>query len=947
MDLVGEVQIEQEFFSSNGRYVATNDAASFQATSSFTGKTGYYDIVVAYYDTNNGAAEIALKVADQELARWFSSQDLGSASVSRDGLVKQTVVEAIKLTESDLIQLNATGHNGDRVNLDYIQFIEVEAPEIILPDTIIRIEAEDMNIVSGDYDIKEFDFASGGKAVKSKSEDSKKTINLNTTFAGTAGTYNVIVGYYDENDGLAQFTASVGGIQQDTWVANQDLGHNDVARQTFTTHTITNVELDAGDVFHLTSLRESGDQVHVDYIEFVPAQITTPEVFQIEVEQMDLSNQGNIKTETFAYSGGFVETSSSFTGTTLFDGETGFYDVIVGYYDSNKGAAEISLSIDNQELDRWYADEEFGTDKAIVQSLTTHTVAQGIQITHQDLVSITGIEDNGDKVNVDYIQFIEVKAPEIVDTPPEPIEPIRVEAEDMLLSGNYNFEGQTFASGSELIKTSSSLTAKTEFNGPAGLYDIVVAYYDENDGNSPVTVSLDGTQLDSWIFNQNLGNRFAGTDNLVTRTVASAVSLDAGMMLELQASRNSYEYARVDYVEFIAVAPEEPTNDTSDKEISSENADILRGGDGDDIAYGGAGDDSIYGDSGNDTLYGDFDNEVVIPSVEVTTPATLIFQQGVDGYNGTVDTFINSGSRNANNSGATSLDVDGSEDDDDDDEGSSVQSLIRFDALFGNQTGQINLNDTIDSATLEIYVTDPGDRLAFHNMLTEWSGTDTWNSLGSGIQANGIEASSSAIATTSSVSTGLLQIDVTASLLAWQADPTANNGWAILPTGSGGVNFDSAEGSYAPRLIIDVKKTNTPVAENNSSQGESGDDTLIGGSGNDSLSGGGGDDVLLGTDEVALGLNEQDILVGGSGADLFIVGDTASVYYHQGAVADYVTIKDFVSNIDTVQLHGSTSNYSTILQGSDTLLFWQGDLIAQFNGVTNLDLMSNDFQFVV
>ena len=65
-----------------------------------------------------------------------------------------------------------------------------------------------------------------------------------------------------------------------------------------------------------------------------------------------------------------------------------------------------------------------------------------------------------------------------------------------------------------------------------------------------------------------------------------------------------------------------------------------------------------------------------------------------------------------------------------------------------------------------------------------WSDTDNWNSLGNGIQTNGTEALSTADAVTNSVSTGLLSIDVTNSLKAWQSNPSNNFGWAILPTGS-------------------------------------------------------------------------------------------------------------------------------------------------------------------
>ena len=215
---------------------------------------------------------------------------------------------------------------------------------------------------------------------------------------------------------------------------------------------------------------------------------------------------------------------------------------------------------------------------------------------------------------------------------------------------------------------------------------------------------------------------------------------------------------------------------------------------GNDTILGGAGDDQVYGNSGNDVIFGD--NETTVPK----TPGTLTFQQGVNGYNSTVDTFLQGSSPSQNNSNATSLNVDS------DDLGDPVHSLIRFEDIFGSQLGQIALDDTIDSAFLEINVSNPGNSFKVHELLQTWSDSSTWNSWSSGIQANDIEAASTPVVTTDWVNTGILRIDVTASLQAWQANPNANHGWAFLSTGTDGVDFDSAEGNIAPRLVVDVNQ---------------------------------------------------------------------------------------------------------------------------------------------
>ncbi len=190
---------------------------------------------------------------------------------------------------------------------------------------------------------------------------------------------------------------------------------------------------------------------------------------------------------------------------------------------------------------------------------------------------------------------------------------------------------------------------------------------------------------------------------------------------------------------------------------------------------------------------------VTIADDDAPVPAGVVFQTGVNGYQGTVDTYLQSASPNANNSGASSLNVDGS------DGGGPVQGLIRFDDIFGSQSGQIptNAQIQIQSAFLEFQVTNPGDNLNLYEMQQSWLETDTWDSIGSGIQTNGSEAASSVVASTGFVDTGVLTIDVTDSLVNWQLAPAENYGWALLSTGTNGVDFDSSESGNGPRLVVD------------------------------------------------------------------------------------------------------------------------------------------------
>lgn len=189
-----------------------------------------------------------------------------------------------------------------------------------------------------------------------------------------------------------------------------------------------------------------------------------------------------------------------------------------------------------------------------------------------------------------------------------------------------------------------------------------------------------------------------------------------------------------------------------------------------------------------------------LPSDELVTT----FQQGVDGYGGTVDTFVRENQPSADNSQAPYLGVDGN-----DPEGTGLhsQALLRFDDLFGDEPGRIPADPgvAITSARLEVNTMNLGDGGRLHRMLRPWSDRDTWRSLDDGVQADGVEALATAdviAGERGDVPLTVSSFDVTASLRAWQADPESNFGWAFLPIGGDGWDFHSAETAEPPRLIV-------------------------------------------------------------------------------------------------------------------------------------------------
>ncbi|MFN7290825.1 MAG: DNRLRE domain-containing protein [Pirellula sp.] len=180
---------------------------------------------------------------------------------------------------------------------------------------------------------------------------------------------------------------------------------------------------------------------------------------------------------------------------------------------------------------------------------------------------------------------------------------------------------------------------------------------------------------------------------------------------------------------------------------------------------------------------------------------TCSFQQGVEGYTGTIDTEIWALAPNtilADNPNASS---------DSDNDGGESQVVIRFDGIFGSSEKQIPKGARIVKANLYVSAFDQGSTVHLHRMNVPFSKSATWNSLVDGVSADGLEASRTKDSLTfgkiaANSSTAIF--DVTDTLQYWSAGHP-NHGWVFINTGGNGWDFYSSEFedlNQRPRLEI-------------------------------------------------------------------------------------------------------------------------------------------------
>jgi len=131
----------------------------------------------------------------------------------------------------------------------------------------IRVEAEQMTL--DNYRIESSDSASGGQLIGLLEAESN-TGTASTVFTGASGTYDIIIGYYDESDGKAALGVLSNGVSIDDWTLNKNLGTSSPNSKSFTKQTIGDQSLTQGETIAIQGTANQEEYARVDYIEFVP-----------------------------------------------------------------------------------------------------------------------------------------------------------------------------------------------------------------------------------------------------------------------------------------------------------------------------------------------------------------------------------------------------------------------------------------------------------------------------------------------------------------------------------------------------------------------------------------------------------------------------------------------------------------------------------------------------
>ena len=118
--------VENWDFASNGASVRIRGDGSQRgtATTTFSNTTGYYNVVVGFFDETDGNSWARFELNGESLAGWRFDDSPGGDAPTADNLRELTLITNVLLTEGDQLTLIGNRmHGGEYARFDYIDFI--------------------------------------------------------------------------------------------------------------------------------------------------------------------------------------------------------------------------------------------------------------------------------------------------------------------------------------------------------------------------------------------------------------------------------------------------------------------------------------------------------------------------------------------------------------------------------------------------------------------------------------------------------------------------------------------------------------------------------------------------------------------------------------------------------------------------------------------------------
>ena len=420
------------------------------------------------------------------------------------------------------------------------------------PTTII-VEAED-HIVSG-YITASADFTSGGAFAslfdpELGAFESPGTGQIEFTFSGPSGIYDAELFHFDESDGNGSVEIAINGETISTIITDQNPGSSGPNESSYVSTVLSDLVLNLGDTITITGFTGGAEWARVDSMVFTggPTSIFIEAedliVDGFELEAADSSSNGGVAA---------IRAPGVQTGTLsyTYTGDDGFFDLVLAAHDENDGAGTIEILINGTSIKTFVldADIDHGPLHLSNENLVS-LVFENLELSNGDVIDIRATRDGGELSRIDTFALNQVEVPQP--------ESIFLEAES-LISDGFVIENSGVASSGQLAgirgEGVQTGTLSYTFDGVSCSYDMSITTHDENDGVSTIEVLVNGDVIETFTLDADIdhGPMHIADENRVTLNL-EGLDLVQGDVIEVRATRDQGEHARIDTIELIPSA---------------------------------------------------------------------------------------------------------------------------------------------------------------------------------------------------------------------------------------------------------------------------------------------------------------------------------------------------------------------------------------------------------
>ncbi|CUH42207.1 Ig-like domain-containing protein [Ruegeria atlantica] len=518
-NIVSGFTIKNNSSASDGQYLQAVGSGAQRASYIFTAATGVYDLGLGYFDESDGQSQMSVLVNGVEVDNFIWNEDAGDAFANPTSFVEHTI-SGVSLSAGDEVEVVGFKEGSEPLRTDYLDFqfvsggggSDTTAPFVqssLAPDvgqgdvgasnTQITVTfADNVSVAASSIDVGDI------------------------TVTGPDGPLSVI--------GVSVDVGSNGTPRTATYTVATPGGTWDLADEgNYTVALLANeVQDTSGNAVAADPTLES---FTVD-LSTPPADTTAPVVQSSAAPDIGQGDAGASSTQitvTFADNVS-IDASSIDVG-----------DITVTGLDGALSVTGVSVDVGDDGTPRtatYTVAAPGGTwDLADEGDYTVALAANEVQDT------------SGNAVAAD--PSLESFTANLTTPPPAPF---RVEAETFNIVTGFTVKNNGGASGDQYLQAvgNGEQRASYTFTDASGVYDLKLGHFDESDGQSQMSVLVNGVEVDNFIWNEDAGDAYANPTSFVERDI-SGVSLASGDVIEIVGFKDGPEPLRTDYFDFVYV----------------------------------------------------------------------------------------------------------------------------------------------------------------------------------------------------------------------------------------------------------------------------------------------------------------------------------------------------------------------------------------------------------